>query len=117
MRWWKLRTRLGTGNVGLRTRYSVLGTRYSVPGARGALAVAALVLVSSAGCRKDMHDKPKLEPLESSAFFENGAGSRPLVEDTVARGQLRTDAHLVLGRVNNHLVHRFPFPVTRGALD
>jgi len=40
------------------------------------------------GCRQDMHDQPRYEPLEASAFFEDGRSSRPLVPGTVARGQL-----------------------------
>jgi hypothetical protein len=36
-----------------------------------------------------MHDQPRLEPLQESAFFADGRASRPLVEGTVARGHLR----------------------------
>ena len=50
------------------------------------------------GCRQDMHDQPKLEPLEASTVFANGAGSRTLIEGTVARGQLREDKPFYTGR-------------------
>ena len=60
-----------------------------------ALAMLGLVMTS---CRQDMHDQPKLEPLEASTVFDNGAGSRPLVEGTVARGQLRNDKLFYTGR-------------------
>src|SRR6185295_10586470 len=43
----------------------------------------------SVGCRQDMHDQPKYEPLDKSAFFADGRTSRPLPEGTVARNQLR----------------------------
>lgn len=55
---------------------------------------AALVAI---GCRQDMHDQPKLEPLEAFTFFSNGMSSRDLVEGTVARGQLREDKLLHTG--------------------
>ena len=45
-----------------------------------------------------MHDQPKLEPLEATTVFADGAGSRPLVEGTVARGHLREDKPFYTGR-------------------
>src|SRR4051812_17805138 len=77
-----------------------------------------LVLASCLiGCRQDMHDQPRFEPLEYSSFFEDGRSSRPLVDDTVPRGHLDTDDHLYKGRVNGRLVDTFPFPVTRQVLE
>ncbi len=64
-----------------------------------------------------MQDQPKLEPLEASAFFGDGQASRPLVEDTVARGQLRADALLYTGKANGQPADTFPFPITREILD
>lgn len=52
----------------------------------------------SAGCRQDMHDQPKYEPLDKSAFFADGRASRPLPEGTVARNQLRDDAPFYTGK-------------------
>jgi mono/diheme cytochrome c family protein len=65
-----------------------------------------------AGCRQDMHDNPRYEPLEESAFFENGGASRLLVANTVARGQLRDDDHLYTGKVDGKPAAEFPMPVT-----
>ena len=42
-----------------------------------------LVLALLPACRQDMHDQPKLETFEASAFFEDGRASRPLVEGAV----------------------------------
>jgi hypothetical protein len=42
------------------------------------------------GCA-DMKDQARHEPLEESTFFADGRSSRPLVDGTVARGQLRED--------------------------
>lgn len=51
----------------------------------------------SIGCRQDMHDQPRLEPLEATGFFEDGQGSRTPVEGTVARGMLQADTALYRG--------------------
>ena len=77
--------------------------------------VSGLLLVS--GCRQDMHDQPRYEPLEASSFFADGRASRPLVPGTVARGQLRTDTHFYLGKVDGRLVETLPVPVTRPLLE
>ena len=65
-----------------------------------------------AGCRQDMHDAARYDPLEASAFFANGQSARPLVANTVARGLLRADDHLYLGRVDGQLADTFPMAVT-----
>lgn len=49
---------------------------------------AAIVLVAGVGCRQEMYDQPKYQPLQKSSFFADGRASRPLVEGTVARGAL-----------------------------
>lgn len=70
------------------------------------------VALAVAGCRQDMHDAPRYEPLEASTFFANGQASRALVANTVARGLLREDTHLNEGKVNGQLATTFPMPVT-----
>lgn len=60
-----------------------------------ALAAAAVLL---AGCRQDMHDAPRIDPLEANAFFADGMGARPIPAGTVARGMLRDDPHYYAGR-------------------
>lgn len=77
----------------------------------------AAALVWSVGCRLDMHDQPKYEPLEASDFFSNGQASRPLIEGTIARGQLRLDDHLYTGKIGDELVTSFPFEITRDHLE
>jgi hypothetical protein len=64
-----------------------------------------------------MHDQPKYEPLESSAFFSDGQASRPLVQGTVARGQLQDDEHLYTGKINGQPVTTFPFQITAPMMD
>jgi mono/diheme cytochrome c family protein len=71
--------------------------------------VAAVLL---AGCRQDMHDAPRYEPLESSTFFADGRASRLPVANTVARGQLREDEHLYTGKIAGQPAAEFPMAVT-----
>ena len=80
--------------------------------AKRALIVAIVALSGAlAGCRQDMHDNPRYEPLEQNAFFADGRSQRPLVANTVARGFLREDDHLYRGKVNGELATEFPIPV------
>lgn len=83
---------------------------------RPALALG-LVLLAAGGCRQDMYDQAKYEPLEASTFFDNGQSARPLVPGTVARGQLRTDDHLYKGKVGDTLADTFPFPIDRDVIE
>jgi mono/diheme cytochrome c family protein len=78
----------------------------------------ALTAVVAAGCRQDMHDAPRYDPLESSDFFANGSAARPLVAGTVARGHLNEDAVLHTGKDAAGLpVAEFPFAISRADLD
>jgi mono/diheme cytochrome c family protein len=78
---------------------------------RSTLAIV-LTSVALAGCRQDMHDAPSYDPLQQTQFFPDGAASRMLVPNTVARGQLREDEHLYTGKVNGQPATEFPMPVT-----
>ena len=51
-----------------------------------------LTLLLSVGCRLDMHVQPRYNPLAKSDFFADQRSARPLVEGTVARGDLREDS-------------------------
>lgn len=80
---------------------------------------AALLLVLAtlaAGCRQDMHDQAKYEPLEPSDFFGDGQSSRPLIEGTVARGFLREDSHYYQGRQGDGFATALPMPITADLL-
>jgi mono/diheme cytochrome c family protein len=83
---------------------------------RNAVVIAAACLALAA-CRQDMHDAPSYDPLQQTNFFSNGAASRPLVANTVARGQLRADEHLFTGKVNGQVATEFPMPVTEAVLN
>jgi mono/diheme cytochrome c family protein len=58
-----------------------------------------------------MHDTPRYEPLEKSDFFGDSRSARPLLEGTVARGQLRDDDALQTGRMGTAFVDAFPVAV------
>ena len=59
-----------------------------------------------------MHDQPKYIPLRESTFFADSRSARPVVEGTVARGQLREDELTYTGKVNGQDATVFPAPVT-----
>ena len=88
-------------------------------GLRGPHLLALTVLaVTLPGCRQDMHDQPRHEPLEASTLFADGRSSRPLVEGTVARGQLRDDRELYTGLdAEGQFVTDLPTPVTLELLE
>jgi len=88
-------------------------------GRRQAAALAAVLVagLAAAGCRQDMHQAPRYDPLERSDFFADQRASRPLVEGTVARGELRADKAFYTGKVDNQPVSTIPMPVTREVLE
>jgi len=68
------------------------------------------------GCRQDMHNQPKVLPYRTSGFFADGRSARPIVEGTVARGQLNDDDLLHTGKANGQDATEFPFAVTAGVM-
>ena len=76
-----------------------------------------IVWVALAGCSQDMDRQAKLRPLQESAFFADGQGSRPPVPGTIAQGGLRLDDALYRGKVGKEFVPTFPFPVTKKDLE
>lgn len=75
------------------------------------LASAIVLVIVAAGCRQDMHDQPKYQPLEASAFFGDEQASRTLVAGTVARGHLNEDTLLYTGKDDDADATVFPFAV------
>jgi hypothetical protein len=88
---------------------------------RGTSAVTALlsavVLLLAAGCRQEMADQRRYEPLEASSFFPDHRAARPLPMGAVARGTLNEDEHLFTGRVKGELATTFPFEITPEVLQ
>src|SRR5450432_1566880 len=62
------------------------------------LLLAAFCLLLTASCRRDMQDQPKAKAYRASSFFKDGLSSRPIIEGTVPRGWLRTNAEFFTGK-------------------
>ncbi len=94
-------------------------TRTAAAGRRRRLVAGSLLacLAVAAGCRQDMHDAPRDDPLEASPIFAQGASARQPVEGTVARGLLTDDELLTTGKVGGAAANEFPFAITAADLD
>ncbi|MEP6994626.1 MAG: cytochrome c [Acidobacteriota bacterium] len=79
--------------------------------------LAALLVLSLFGCRRDMQDQPKYKDLRGSAFFDDRRSARPKVPDTVARGFLHAGELFMTGKQNGQPVSELPMPLTRELLD
>jgi hypothetical protein len=78
----------------------------------------ALGLALLTGCdRQDMYEQPKYEPLQHSAAFGDERSARPLVADTVAQGELRTNTEFFAGKSGTNLVTVIPVAVTKALLE
>jgi mono/diheme cytochrome c family protein len=90
-------------------------------------AVAAAAI--AAGCRGetsaeppihligDMDWQPKYQANQASPLFEDGRAMRPLVEGTVAQGQLREDDAMYRGKTGDAYAATVPVPVDEALLQ
>jgi hypothetical protein len=76
-----------------------------------------LAVIGTTGCRLDMHVQPRYNPLAKSDFFPDQRAARPLVEGTVAQGELRADSYFYTGKIGNNPGGFMPFPVTHEVLE
>lgn len=76
-----------------------------------------LTVMSTVGCRLDMHIQPRYNPLAKSDFFEDQRAARPLVEGTVARGDERADTYFYTGKIGSTPGEYMPFTVTKEVMD
>jgi hypothetical protein len=100
-------------------RFSILYPRFSILHPRlfvGVLLLAGAMLLATA-CRQKMAEQPRYDPLEPSSFFADGQSARLLVPGTVARGDLREDAHFYEGTSGGAPAKIFPFPITLEVLQ
>jgi mono/diheme cytochrome c family protein len=85
---------------------------------RFCIGLALVVAGFGVGCRQDMHDQPKYVPLRKSDFFADGRSERPLIEGTVARGQLNDDAAFYTGKgPDGKFLDTFPFAVDKSVIE
>lgn len=102
-------------------RWDRLSQRLWVGESTAIMVVALLVLT---GCRSEMYEQPRYEPLELSSFFEDGSSARPLVAGTVARDDPRgappagvSDEVFYTGWSQGKLAESVPFLVDRAVLE
>jgi mono/diheme cytochrome c family protein len=76
-----------------------------------------LLALASAGCRQDMHDAPRYDPLEASSYLPKGSSAQPLVPGTVPRGHLDDNEALIEGKTGGKLIDAPPMTMTRADLD
>jgi Cytochrome C oxidase, cbb3-type, subunit III len=99
----------GLGPRAFHSRPSTLDSRL--------LFLTAALLLSLTACRQDMQDQPKYKNLRGSAFFTDHSSARPVVEGTVARGQLYADAVFRTGKQNGQPVATLPMTLSRELLE
>jgi mono/diheme cytochrome c family protein len=73
-----------------------------------AICILQFAIPVFAGCVQEMSNQPRVEPLEASAFFDDGRASRHPVENTVARGQLQLETAFYTGKEAGELVTELP---------
>jgi mono/diheme cytochrome c family protein len=82
-----------------------------------AFAVVSVAALGLAGCRQDMHDAPRYDPLEYSEVLPGHSSAQPLVDGTVSREAVIDDDLLTTGKVNGQPSPVFPFPITKADMD
>lgn len=98
--------------------------RWTRARARARWAATASLLIASAGCRGNRSPNPpihlqqnmdfqgRLDPQQRDLFWSDQRAMRPPVPNTVARGELHEDTHLVTGKVDGAYAKRLPMPLT-----
>jgi hypothetical protein len=84
-------------------------------GSRSLLAMI-LILAAIAGCHRDMRDQARYETMEYSDFFSDSQSARPVIEGTVARGELNEDEAFHTGKEAGRFVANLPVTVDRTLL-
>jgi hypothetical protein len=83
----------------------------------GVFVAGVATVMMLVGCRIDMHVQPRENPLSRSDFYADQRSARPLIEGTVARGQLHEDTYFYTGKIGNNPGDVMPFPVTKEILE
>ena len=83
----------------------------------GFLWVILVTALFAGGCREEMRNDARLKPLQEDPFFADRNSSRPLVPNTVPRGEADLDDFFYQGEMNGKLVRGFPSPITKQELE
>lgn len=109
-------------------------------GTRFAFCLLTFAFAAGCGVRFDMQDQPRYKVYKKSDFFADGMSSRPPVEGTVARGQLKGNKAFYTGKIDNpnpnvqvqtttdasgntlvssfpNDIDEFPMPITKELID
>src|SRR6266404_3627587 len=86
-------------------------TRWNINTGRILRAVLSLAFLTACDMQ-DMYQQPKDVPLQPSESFNDGRSARPLEPDTIAQGQLRTNALFYAGKSNGKETATLPMPLT-----
>jgi cytochrome c553 len=76
-----------------------------------------LAVLIGCGCREEMRNDSRLKPLQEDPFFADRDSSRPLVPNTVPRGEADTDDFFYQGEISGKLVRGFPSRITKQELE
>ena len=85
--------------------------------------VSSVLLATLCGCRNDMYNQPRYDPLEPSDFFADGTSARPLVPGTVPQldrrdlPQAGEPSVFLTGMEGGREAAKAPFPIDRGVLE
>jgi len=74
-------------------------------------------ILLSAGCRQNMADQPRYDPLQESEFYPDRLSARPLPEGVVSRDFQIPDEFRDLGLIGGKPADRFPDPLTMDVLN
>ena len=77
---------------------------------------ATVAVMMLTGCQQDMATQPSQHAQDASELFRDGRAARPLVANTVFRGNLRDSDALWTGKENGKDVEKFPIDVTKDVL-
>ena len=81
------------------------------------LGLILCVAIVSAGCRNDMYDQPRYEPLQPGSPLIGPTSALPLIEGTVAREESRVLDTFDTGRADGKLADFVPFAVDKAVLE
>ena len=84
---------------------------------RTSIAALTILIAVTSACRLDMHVQPRQNPLSRSDFYSDHRSARPVIEGTVARGQLREDTYFYTGKIGSNPGDVMPFVVTKEVLE
>lgn len=81
------------------------------------LGMTALLMVLLSSCGRNMFDQPRADPFQASPFFEDGAGMRTLVPNTVSREFGALDQAYLTGINAGGMLTELPIDLTLDLLQ